>query len=80
MSPATIASDALLKMLYSSLVAGVAITVVFSIAMFGAIRSSDMRRARRPNAAVGYAVLSAFGLLASAAIVVYGLMLVAHKS
>jgi hypothetical protein len=80
MTVATIASDALLKMLYSSLIAGIGIALVFSIAILGAIRSGEMRRNRRTSAAVGYGVLAAAGLLTSAAIVAYGLYLVAHKT
>jgi hypothetical protein len=75
-----LASSALIKMLYSSLVAGVSVAVVFSLAVFGAVRSSDMRRAHKTRAATAYSVLTAFGLLASAAIVAYGLYLLAHKS
>lgn len=75
-----IASSALLKMTYSSLLAGVGVTVVFSIAILGTIRSSEMRRANRGRAATAYATLAACGLLISAAAVVYGLILVGHKS
>ena len=44
-------THALLKMAYSSLLAGVGVTVVFSIAILGATRSSEMRRAHRAGAA-----------------------------
>lgn len=75
-----LAASALLKMIYSSLAAGVGVAVVFSTAIFGAVRSSDMRRSGRRTAASAYAALSACGLLISAGVVVYGLILVAHKS
>jgi hypothetical protein len=71
---------ALVKMFYSSVAAGVGIAVVFSIAILGATRSSDMRRSGRSGAATAYAVLGTVGLLLAAGIVVYGLILVAHKS
>jgi hypothetical protein len=80
MIPALIDTHALLKMLYASLAAGVGVAIVFSIAIFGAVRSSDSRRAQRGAAATAYAVMAGVGLLASCAIVVYGLTLVAHKS
>jgi uncharacterized protein (DUF2062 family) len=80
MTAAAIASNALLKMLYSSLIAGIGIAVVFSIAILAAVRSSEMRRGRRTNAAVGYGALAAAALLLSAAIVAYGLYLVGHKT
>ena len=74
------AGNALLKMFYSSLVAGVGVAVIFSIAILGITRSSDMRRARRRVAETAYAALAAVGLLLSTGMVVYGLLLVAHKS
>jgi hypothetical protein len=77
---AFLAASALFKMFYSSLVAGVGVSAVFSIAVYGAIRSSDMRRSGRGSAAAAYAVLAAVGLLLSASAVVYGLILVGHKS
>ncbi len=74
-----IATSALLRMLYSSLAAAVSVALVFSVTVLGAIRASEMRRADRHRAAVGYAALAVGGLAASAAIVVFGLLLVAHK-
>jgi Na+/H+-dicarboxylate symporter len=79
MSP-LIAASPLLKMFYSSLIAGISVAIVFSLAILGAIRSTDMRRAGRSGAAGAYAALAALGLVLSAAVVVYGLILVAHKS
>jgi hypothetical protein len=80
MIAAVIDTDALLKVLYASLLAGVSVAVVFSLAILGATRWSDMRRAQRAGAATAYAALAAVGLLLSCAIVVYGLTLVAHKT
>jgi hypothetical protein len=75
-----LASSALFKLFYSALLAGVGVALVFSLAVYGAIRSSDMRRVGRGSAAAGYAALAAVGLLLSAAAVVFGLILVAHKT
>jgi hypothetical protein len=80
MIAAAIDTTALVKMAVSSLVAGVGVTVVFSFAILGAIRSSDMRREHRSAAATAYAALAAAGIMAAVAITVYGLVLVAHKS
>lgn len=77
---ASIDVAALAKMFYSSLAAGVGVAIVFSIAIFGATRSSDMRRSGRSGAATAYAALGVVGLILAAGIVVYGLILVAHKS
>ena len=76
---AMIDTHALLKVLYSSLIAGVSIAIVFSLAILGATRASDMRRAGRDGASAAYGVLAALALLISAAIVVYGLVLVTRK-
>jgi hypothetical protein len=70
----------LLKMIYSSLVAGVSVALVFSIAVLGVIRSSDMRRANRPGASARYATLGLLALLASVALAIAGLIIVVHKS
>jgi hypothetical protein len=75
-----VGAAALLKMVYSSLIAGVSVAVVFSIAVFGVVRSSDMRRANRAGASARYATLGLLALLATAAIAIIGLIVVIHKS
>ncbi len=70
----------LLKMIYSSVIAGVSVALVFSIAVFGVVRSSDMRRADHPGASARFAVLGLLALLVSAGIAIGGLVLVIHKS
>lgn len=80
MIAAAVNVHALVKMMYSSVAAGVAVTVVFSIAILGLARSSEMRREHRAGAAAAYTAVAAVGVLLAAAIVVYGLILVAHKT
>lgn len=80
MIAAAINTHALIKMLYTSVLAGVSVAVVFSVAILGAARSSELRRAHRAGAAAVYTALAAAGLLLAAGIVIYGLTLVAHKS
>jgi uncharacterized membrane protein len=80
MIAAAINTHALTKMAYSSVLAGVGVAVVFSIAILGLARSSEMRRDHRTAAGVAYTALAAAGLLLAAAIVIYGLTLVAHKT
>jgi len=72
-------THALLKVLYASVAAGLSIAVVFSLAILGATRASDLRREGRDGASLAYGVLAAIALLISAAIVVYGLVLVTRK-
>jgi hypothetical protein len=74
-----LAAAPLLKMVYSSLIAGLSVAVVFSIAVFGVIRSNDMRREHRSGASARYATLGMVALLATAAIAIAGLILVIHK-
>jgi hypothetical protein len=80
MIAAAINTHALAKMAYSSVVAGVGVAVIFSLAILGLARSGEMRREHRTAAAVAYSALAAAGLLLAAAIVMYGLTLVAHKT
>jgi hypothetical protein len=80
MTRAAIDTAALLKMVYSSLLASVFIAVVFSTALLGAIRASDSRRAGRGVAATAYAALAVVGVLLASGVIVYGLALIARKS
>jgi hypothetical protein len=75
-----LATAPLLKMIYESLGAGVSVAVVFSVAVFGVIRSSDMRHAHRHGASARYAALGLVALVAALAIAAGGLILVIHKS
>jgi hypothetical protein len=77
---AAINTHALVKMIYSSVIAGVAVALIFSIAILGATRSSEMRREHRTVAAAAYTALAGAGLLLAATIVIYGLIVVAHKT
>lgn len=79
MTAAAISVSSLFKVLYASLAAGVGVAIVFSVAILGATRASDMRRCGRSGAATAYGVLAAVGFAASAAIAVYGLILVGRK-
>jgi hypothetical protein len=80
MTRAAIDTAALLKMVYSSLLASVFVAVVFSTALLGAIRASDSRRTGRGGAATAYAALAVVGMLLASGVIVYGLVLIARKS
>ena len=79
MTGAEIDTTALLKMLYSSLLASIFVAVVFSTALLGAIRATDMRRSGRGAAAAAYAVIAAVGVLLASGVIVYGLILITRK-
>lgn len=75
-----LATSALLKMAYSAIAASVSVAIVFALGVLGAVRSGDARREHRTKAAALYTVLALVGLACSAAIVVYAMTLVVHKS
>ena len=71
--------DALLQVVWASLVAGVGVTGVFGVALVGASRALDMSRAGNPAGAVVYGVI---GLVASAVVVaaiVFGIVVMTTK-
>ena len=70
---------ALLKVVVASLVLGTGITLVFSLTILGATRSAEHRRQNEPLAATAYAVLMALALTATAAAVVFGLIVMTSK-
>jgi hypothetical protein len=70
---------ALLKMVYGSLLASVAVAIVFSMVIYGAIRSAEFRRAGRGVLGTAFAAVSICGFVVFAAIIAYGIYLVSHK-
>jgi hypothetical protein len=79
-SAAIVDTHLLLRVLLTALAASLGVAVVFSVAVFGITRYSDLRREQRTAGAAGYAVLGAAGLALTAAVIVYGLILLARKS
>lgn len=69
----------LLQTLVASVVAGVGVTFVFSIAIWGAARFADLSRDERPLAAGAAAALVALALVATAAAVVVGIIAMTKK-
>jgi hypothetical protein len=78
---ATVAEwEALLDTVWASLVAGVGVTFVFSLAIYGAARAAEFRRDdRRLEASLAVALMLA-GFAASAAAIIYGVVIMAQKS
>jgi len=69
----------LVKTVIASVVAGVGVTAIFSVAIWGGARFVDLNRSGRPAAA---AVAAAFGLLAltgTVAAVVVGMVVMTSK-
>lgn len=61
-----------------SLIAGVGVTVCFSLAILGATRFAEVRRGG--GGAVGYALLAALGLTATVAAAVVAIVVMTSKS
>jgi hypothetical protein len=72
-------TQALLKTIAASFIAGVGVTLIFSIAILGASRFADMNRDGRPAAAVAFGLLGVLALLAAGAAVVLGIIVMTRK-
>jgi hypothetical protein len=72
-------TDAAWQAVWTAAVSGVGVTIVFSLAVLGATRSTDMRRDDRPGQAAIYAVLALVGLAATLGAVVYAITLITTK-
>ncbi len=69
----------LLETVVASLVAGVGITVVFSVAIWGVGRFADLSRNERPVAAGAAATLAVLAGLITLATVVLGIVIMSSK-
>lgn len=69
----------LLQTIAASLIAGVGVTLVFSVAIWGSARFADLSRNERPLAAGAAAALAALAALLTLASVVYGIVVMSHK-
>jgi hypothetical protein len=69
----------LLETVVASAVAGVGITVIFSVAIWGVARFADLSRNERPVAAGMAATLAALAGLATLAAVVLGIVIMSSK-
>jgi hypothetical protein len=69
----------LLETVAVSLVAGIGVTIVFSIAVYGATRFADLSRDDRPFAATAAIVTALVAFAACIAVVVVGIVVMIHK-
>jgi hypothetical protein len=65
--------------IWTAAVAGVGITIVFSLAVLGATRSTDLRRDDRDGQAVVYGALALVAFAATIGAVVYAITLITTK-
>ncbi len=69
----------LLETVAFSAVAGIGVTLVFSVAIWGVARFADLSRNERPLAAGAAALVAALALLATVAVVVFGIIVMTSK-
>jgi hypothetical protein len=72
-------TDALLKTVIAALVAGVGVTLVFSVAILGAARFADLSRDGRMASAIAFGVLALVALAAAATAVTIGIIVMTTK-
>jgi hypothetical protein len=72
-------TDALLQTVLAAFVAGVGVTLVFSLAILGAARFADMSRDGRPVAAAAFGALTLVALAVAAAGVTIGIIVMTSK-
>jgi len=65
--------------IWTAAVAGVGVTVVFSVAVLGATRTADMRRDRRSGQAAFFGVVALVAVAGTLAAVVYAITLITTK-
>ena len=69
----------LLQTIAVSVIVGVGLTIVFSIAVYGATRFADLSRDERPVAATAAIVAAVVAFLACIAAVVVGIVVMTNK-
>jgi hypothetical protein len=72
-------TEALWQTVVASVVAGVGVTVVFSIAIWGAARFIELNRSERPVAAGGAALITALALAGTFGVVVLSIVVMMSK-
>jgi hypothetical protein len=74
MTATIVEGRALLETVVASVVAGIGVTFVFSVAIWGVARFADLSRSERPLAAGAAALVAGLALLCTAAVVAVGLV------
>ena len=71
--------DAAWQAVWTAAISGVGITIVFSLAVLGATRSTDLRRDDRAGQSALYAALALVAFAATVGAVVYAITLITTK-
>ena len=72
-------TGALLKTVVAAFIAGVGVTLIFSLAIMGAARFVDLSRDGRPASAAAFGALAFLALAAAAAAVTIGIIVMIQK-
>lgn len=70
---------ALLNVVWTSMVGGIGVTAMFSLALLGATRAVDLRRDGRVAAAAAYGLLMALAAAVVVAAVAFGVVVMTSK-
>jgi hypothetical protein len=72
-------TDELLQTIAASVIAGIGVTFLFSVGIWGAGQFTELSRSERPVAATAAALVGAVALLCVAAAVATGIIVMTHK-
>lgn len=72
-------TEVLGELVLGAFVAGIGITTVFGLVIYGSTRFADLRREGNAIGAAFFALVAALGLLAFAAGVIFGLLVITNK-
>lgn len=67
-------TDALLTVVWASLVAGVGVTAAYGFAILGGVRALELGRAGRPGEAAVFAVIGVLGVTTTVGAIVFGIV------
>lgn len=70
--------DALLTVIWASLVAGIGVTAAFGLAILGGVRAVDLRRDGRVAAATVFSVVGVVGLVVVAGALIFGIVILSE--
>jgi hypothetical protein len=76
---ATIDTGQLLELVWTSAVAGAALSIIFSLLVLGLVRADDLRRSGRDVVAGAYLALAALAALLIAGGLVFGVSVIVSK-
>jgi hypothetical protein len=72
-------TDELLQTIAASVIAGIGVTFLFSVGIWGAGQFTELSRSERPVAATAAAIVGAVALLCVAGSVITGIVVMTHK-